>query len=65
MVTGAFSYTGRHIAEALLARRRGVGTRFERGQTTFARAVQNIGALLAASVRAYTSKVARNFDGAA
>jgi uncharacterized protein YbjT (DUF2867 family) len=94
VVTGAFSYTGRHIAEALLARGRRVRTltrrpapthpladrvetaplvfdeslveslrgaetlyntywvRFERGQTTFARAVRNIAVLLDAAVAA-------------
>jgi NADH dehydrogenase len=92
VVTGAFSYTGRHIAEALLARGRGVRTltrkhappshpladrietrpfvfddslvealrgadtlyntywvRFERGETTFEGAVENIAALFRAA----------------
>ena len=94
VVTGAFSYTGRHIAEELLGRGRSVRTltrrphptdplasrietaplafddslveslggaatlyntywvRFERGETTFASAVANIGVLLDAAARA-------------
>lgn len=93
VVTGAFSYTGRHIAEELLARGRSVRTltraadpthplarrievaplafderlvesltgadtlyntywvRFERGETTFASAVQNTAALFASAQR--------------
>ena len=93
VVTGAFSFTGRHIAEALLARGRRVRTltrrpepghalaarvevaplafddsldeslrgadtlyntywvRFERGETTFASAVQNTAALFASAQR--------------
>ena len=100
VVTGAFSYTGRHIAEALLARERRVRTltrrppdpahplasrvevallvfddslvesmhgvdtlyntywvRFERGETTFARAVENTGRLFAAATRAGVRRV--------
>lgn len=99
VVTGAFSYTGRHIAEALLARGRRVRTltrqphpshplaarvevarlafddvlaeslrgadtlyntywvRFERGETTFARAVDNTARLVAAAKRAGVRRV--------
>jgi len=99
VVTGAFSYTGRHIAEALLARGRSVRTltrspapshpladriearpfvfddslveslrgsdtlyntywvRFERGETTFARAVENTRRLFAAATRAGVRRV--------
>ena len=99
VVTGAFSYTGRHIAEALLERGREVRTltrrpdpshplaarvdrrplvfddslvesldgadtlyttywvRFERGGTTFARAVENTRALFAAAARAGVRRV--------
>jgi NADH dehydrogenase len=99
VVTGAFSYTGRHIAEELLARGRRVRTltrrpdpshplaprvevaplafddslveslrgadtlyttywvRFERGRTTFDRAVSNIGVLLEAAARAGVRRV--------
>ena len=100
VVTGAFSYTGRHIAEALLARGRGVRTltrrpapaghplaetvearpfafddslveslagadtlyntywvRFERGETTFARAVENTRLLFDAAKRAGVRRV--------
>jgi len=99
VVTGAFSYTGRHIAEALLARGRRVRTltrrpapshalagrvdvaplafddslveslrgantlyntywvRFERGQTTFARAVENTGTLFRAARAAGVRRV--------
>lgn len=99
VVTGAFSYTGRHIAEALLARGRRVRTltrrpdpshplaarvdaapfvfddslaeslrgadtlyntywvRFERGATTFERAVQNTATLFAAAKRAGVGRV--------
>ena len=99
VVTGAFSYTGRYIAEELLARDRRVRTltppsdpahplaplvetaplvfddslveslrgadtlyntywvRFERGETTFAAAVANIGILLDAAARAGIRRV--------
>jgi len=100
VVTGAFSYTGRHIAEALLARGRNVRTltrrppdpshplaaevdvaplafddnlgeslrgadtlyntywvRFERGETTFERAVQNTTTLFVAAKRAGVRRV--------
>lgn len=100
VVTGAFSYTGRHIAEALLARGRNVRTltrrppdpshplagevdvallafddmlgeslrgadtlyntywvRFERGETTFERAVENTTTLFAAAKRAGVRRV--------
>jgi uncharacterized protein YbjT (DUF2867 family) len=99
VVTGAFSFTGRHIAEALLARGRRVRTlarrpdpghplavrvevaplafddsldeslrgvdtlyntywiRFERGETTFDRAVQNTAALFAAAQRAGVKRI--------
>jgi NADH dehydrogenase len=99
VVTGAFSFTGRHIAEELLARGRSVRTltrhpdpshplasrvevaplvfdhslveslrgadtlyttywvRFERGRTTFDRAVSNIGVLLDAAARAGVRRV--------
>ena len=99
VVTGAFSFTGRHITEALLERGRRVRTltrrpdpshplssrvetaplafddslveslrgadtlyntywvRFERGQSTFARAVQNIGVLIDAALRAGVRRV--------
>ena len=99
VVTGAFSYTGRHIAEELLGRGRSVRTltrrlhptdplasrmeaaplafddslveslsgadtlyntywvRFERGETTFASAVANIGVLLDAAARAGVRRV--------
>ena len=99
VVTGAFSYTGRHIAEALLARGRRVRTlarrpdpshplaaqievaplrfdeplveslrgadtlyntywvRFERGQTTFAQAVEDTAALFRAANRAGVRRI--------
>ena len=99
VVTGAFSFTGRHIAEALLARGRRVRTltrrpdpthalaarvevaplafdgsldeslrgadtlyntywvRFERGKTTFERAVQNTAALFGAAQRAGVRRI--------
>lgn len=99
VVTGAFSYTGRHIAEALLARGRRVRTltrradpshplaarveaaplafddslatflsgadalyntywvRFERGETTFDRAVQNTTSLFHAAQRAGVRRI--------
>ena len=100
VVTGAFSYTGRHIAEALLARGRQVRTltrspapaghplaesvdarpfvfddslveslrgadtfyntywvRFERGETTFARAIENTGSLFDAAAKAGVRRV--------
>lgn len=100
VVTGAFSYTGRHIAEALFARGRRVRTltrrppdpahplagkvevaplafddslvdslrgadtlyntywvRFERGEATFERAVENSSALFSAAVRAGVRRV--------
>lgn len=99
VVTGAFSYTGRHIAEALLARGRHVRTltrsqdpshplatqievapfafdeslvgslrgadtlyntywvRFERGATTFGRAVENTAALFHAAQRAGVRRI--------
>jgi NADH dehydrogenase len=99
VVTGAFSYTGRHIAEALLARGRSVRTltrrpdpahpladrvgvaplafddslggslrdadtlyntywvRFERGETTFERAIQNTTALFQAAKRAGVRRI--------
>lgn len=99
VVTGAFSYTGRHIAEALLARGRRVRTltrrpdrshplaeqievapfafdeslvgslrgadtlyntywvRFERGATTFERAVENTAALFRAAQRAGVRRI--------
>jgi uncharacterized protein YbjT (DUF2867 family) len=100
VVTGAFSYTGRHIAEALLARGRSVRTltrrpapaghpladtieaaplifddslleslsgadtlyntywvRFERGETTFDRAVENTRALFDAAQRAGVRRI--------
>jgi uncharacterized protein YbjT (DUF2867 family) len=99
IVTGAFSYTGRHIAEALLARGRSVRTltrrpdpshplaakverapfvfddslleslsgadtlyntywvRFERGETTFARAVENTRTLFRAAAEAGVRRV--------